>query len=131
MRKGFPQASDDEVLRRVQLAHAMLLTLRGVPVIYSGDEQGFAGRGGDQDSRQDMFASQVASYNVEALLGSSATTAVLTSTASVRPLDFAAERMRSDSRVFRRQPKVMTSSVIRRRPGRPPPSAGSPGRPSP
>ena len=37
--------------------------LRGVPVIYYGDEQGFVGRGGDQASRQDMFASQVASYN--------------------------------------------------------------------
>ena len=75
VRKGFPQASDEEVLRRVQLAHAMMLTLRGVPVIYSGDEQGFAGHGGDQDSRQDMFASQVASYNAETLLGSNATTA--------------------------------------------------------
>ncbi len=28
--------------------------------IYSGDEQGFAGDGGDQDAREDMFASQVA-----------------------------------------------------------------------
>ena len=36
-------------------AHAMLLTLRGVPVDYYGDEQGFAGTGGDKDARQDMF----------------------------------------------------------------------------
>ena len=45
-------------LKRDMLAHAMLLTLRGVPTIYSGDEQGFAGKGGDQDARQDMFAEQ-------------------------------------------------------------------------
>ena len=64
-----------EVLRRVLLAHAMLFTLRGVPVVYYGDEQGFAGRGGDQAARQDMFASQVASYNDEPLLGTADTTA--------------------------------------------------------
>jgi glycosidase len=57
------------------LAHAMLLTLRGVPTIYSGDEQGFAGKGGDQDARQDMFASKVASYNEQRLIGTRATTA--------------------------------------------------------
>jgi glycosidase len=64
-----------EVLRRVLLAHAMLFTLRGVPVVYYGDEQGFAGEGGDQAARQDMFASHVASYNSERLLGSGGTTA--------------------------------------------------------
>ena len=57
------------------LAHAMLLTLRGVPTIYYGDEQGFAGKGGDQAARQDMFPSKVASYNEESLIGTSATTA--------------------------------------------------------
>ena len=57
------------------LGHAMLLTLRGVPTIYSGDEQGFVGDGGDQDARQDMFASKVAIYNDDKLLGTTATTA--------------------------------------------------------
>ena len=57
-----PQVSDDEVLKRVSLAHAMLMTLRGVPVIYYGDEQGYAGTGNDQDARQDMFPSQTPSY---------------------------------------------------------------------
>lgn len=57
VRKDRPQASDAEVRSRVLLAHAMLMTLRGVPVIYYGDEQGFAGTGGDKDARQDMFAS--------------------------------------------------------------------------
>ena len=70
-----PGVSDEEALRRVLLAHAMLFTLRGVPVVYYGDEQGFAGRGGDQDARQDMFPSRVASYNGERLLGSGGTTA--------------------------------------------------------
>jgi glycosidase len=65
-----PGISDDETLRRVLLAHAILFTLRGVPVVYYGDEQGFAGQGGDQDARQDMFESQVASYRSERPLGS-------------------------------------------------------------
>lgn len=76
VRRFQPKASDDEALKRTMLAHAMLLTLRGVPTIYSGDEQGFVGKGGDQDARQDMFASKVASYNEERLLGSDRTTAV-------------------------------------------------------
>lgn len=75
VRRAFPAADDAEVLRRTILAHAMMFTLRGVPVIYAGDEQGFAGDGGDQDAREDMFASQVAVYNDNRLIGSSATTA--------------------------------------------------------
>jgi glycosidase len=75
IRKARPEASDDEVLKRDMLANAMLLTLRGVPTIYSGDEQGFVGKGGDQDARQDMFASKVATYNEDKLLGTTSTTA--------------------------------------------------------
>jgi glycosidase len=75
IRRARPNASDGEVLKRVMLANAMLLTLRGVPTVYSGDEQGFIGKGGDQDARQDMFASQVASYNEDKQLGTTATTA--------------------------------------------------------
>jgi glycosidase len=75
VRKAQPGASDEEVLRRVTLGYAMLMTLRGVPVIYYGDEQGFAGTGGDQDAREDMFASKTASYNAEKLIGTPATTA--------------------------------------------------------
>ncbi|HVI04645.1 MAG TPA: alpha-amylase family glycosyl hydrolase, partial [Sphingomicrobium sp.] len=70
-----PNAGADDLLKRDMLAHAMLLTLRGVPVIYYGDEQGFTGHGGDQASRQDMFASKVASYNDNKLIGTNATTA--------------------------------------------------------
>jgi glycosidase len=62
VREARPQASEAEVLSRVILANAMLFTLRGVPVVYYGDEQGFSGNGGDQDARQDMFASKVEAY---------------------------------------------------------------------
>lgn len=75
LRQARPDASDAEILSRLMLSNAMLLTLRGVPTIYSGDEQGFAGDGNDQDAREDMFASQVASYNDNKLVGTNATTA--------------------------------------------------------
>jgi neopullulanase len=75
VRKAFPNASDDEVFKRVRLAHAMMFTLRGVPILYSGDEQGFAGDGWDQDAREDMFASKTAVYNDNKLIGTTSTTA--------------------------------------------------------
>ena len=75
VRQGNPNASDAEVLKRVILGHAIMFFSRGTPVIYYGDEQGFAGDGGDQDAREDMFASRVAIYNDNKLVGSSATTA--------------------------------------------------------
>lgn len=68
--------SDDDILARVKLANAMMFTLRGAPTIYSGDEQGFVGDGRDQDAREDMFASKVAIYNDNKLLGTSSTNAV-------------------------------------------------------
>jgi glycosidase len=75
VRKGMPKASDAEILQRVELGYAMLLTLRGVPTIYYGDEQGFVSTGNDQLAREDMFASKVAAYNAETLLGTTKTTA--------------------------------------------------------
>lgn len=75
VRKDRPGIDDGELLARVELAHVMLMTLRGAPVIYSGDEQGFVGDGHDQDAREDMFPSRTASYNDNRLLGTSATTA--------------------------------------------------------
>jgi glycosidase len=56
-------------LAKDTFAHALMYTLRGQPVVYYGDEQGFIGDGGDKDARQDMFASQVASYNDDAMIG--------------------------------------------------------------
>lgn len=75
VRQANPLASNDEQLRRVALGQAMLLLLRGVPTLYSGDEQGFVGDGGDQDAREDMFPSKVAVYNDNILLGTRRTTA--------------------------------------------------------
>lgn len=66
---------DDEMVQRLIAAHAIMMFARGVPVIYYGDEQGFVGDGHDQDARQDMFASRVASYNDDVLAGTSATSA--------------------------------------------------------
>ena len=65
----------DELLSRTLLAHAMLMTLRGAPVIYYGDEQGFVGAGGDQLAREDIFPSQTAVYNAIPLIGTDKTTA--------------------------------------------------------
>jgi neopullulanase len=75
VRRINPKADEAEVLDRVMLGHAMLLLLRGVPTIYSGDEQGFVSDEGDQGAREDMFASKVAVYNDNKLLGTSKTTA--------------------------------------------------------
>jgi pullulanase-type alpha-1,6-glucosidase len=63
-------------LRRDQLAHELMFLTRGQPVIYSGDEQGFTGPGGDKDARQDMFASRSADYLDDDLLGTDRTHAV-------------------------------------------------------
>ena len=70
-----PEISADEMLARTKLAHAMLLSLRGSPVIYYGAEQGFVGDGNDQAAREDMFPSRTDSYNDNDLLGTDATTA--------------------------------------------------------
>jgi glycosidase len=64
-----PTASDDELLTRDILAHALLLFTRGIPVIYYGDEQGFTGKGGDAAARQDMFGSKVPDFVQEKRLG--------------------------------------------------------------
>ncbi len=68
-------AADAEWLARDQMAHAMMFFARGIPIVYYGDEQGFTGDGGDKDARQDMFPSQVPSYNDDNLIGTDATTA--------------------------------------------------------
>jgi len=63
-------------LRRDQLAHELMFLTRGQPVVYSGDEQGFTGPGGDKDARQDMFASKSPDYLDDDLLGTDRTHAV-------------------------------------------------------
>ena len=73
MRTANPNAEDAEILKRVLLGHALMFTMRGVPTVYSGDEQGFAGDGWDQDARETLFASKVAVYLDNTLVGTSAT----------------------------------------------------------
>ncbi|MGH3339918.1 MAG: alpha amylase C-terminal domain-containing protein, partial [Propionibacteriaceae bacterium] len=68
-----PAASEDELLARDRLAHELMYFSRGNPVIYYGDEQGFTGTGGDQLARQTMFASKVADYLDDDLLGTNRT----------------------------------------------------------
>ncbi len=75
LKEDRPGISQDELLQRVLLGHAMMLSLRGSPVIYYGDEQGFVGDGNDQAAREDMMPSRTASYNDNALIGTDATTA--------------------------------------------------------
>ncbi|MFB7515901.1 pullulanase-type alpha-1,6-glucosidase [Streptomyces sp. NPDC056144] len=57
-----PNASDAELVRRARLANELMFLSRGNPVIYSGDEQGYTGAGGDKDARQPLFASRIADY---------------------------------------------------------------------
>ncbi|MCW8092652.1 pullulanase-type alpha-1,6-glucosidase [Alteromonas sp. ASW11-130] len=73
--ESIPGRSEEEKLARAKLAQSMLYFTRGVPVMYYGDEQGFTGDGGDAEAREDMFASQVAEYNDNNLIGTDATTA--------------------------------------------------------
>jgi pullulanase-type alpha-1,6-glucosidase len=75
VRNDNPGASDAELVARLALGQALNFFTRGRPVVYYGDEQGFVGDGGDQDARQNMFPSQVASYNDDDLIGTDATTA--------------------------------------------------------
>ncbi|GIF08130.1 pullulanase-type alpha-1,6-glucosidase [Actinoplanes siamensis] len=69
-------ATADTRLKRDQLAHELMFLTRGQPVVYSGDEQGFTGPGGDKDARQDMFASRTADYLDDDLIGTDRTHAV-------------------------------------------------------
>ncbi len=67
--KAHPAAGDAELLARSKLAHALMMFSRGVPTLYYGDEQGFAGEGGYGGGRQDMWESQVEAYRNEPRLG--------------------------------------------------------------
>ncbi|WP_439590908.1 pullulanase-type alpha-1,6-glucosidase [Microbacterium sp.] len=51
-----------DALQRDELAHELMYLTRGQPVVYYGDEQGFAGAGGDKDARQSLFATQTDAY---------------------------------------------------------------------
>ncbi len=69
-RIGYFLRDSGAVLERDELAHDLLFLSRGQPVVYYGDEQGFAGVGDgkDKNSRQTLFASQVAEYQNQTLV---------------------------------------------------------------
>jgi glycosidase len=69
IRRNESTTSPAEELARAGLALGLLLTVRGTPVLYYGDEQGFAGKGDDYAARQDMFASQTEEYANERHIG--------------------------------------------------------------
>ena len=56
-------------LKRDQLAHALLFTIRGVPMVYYGDEFGLTG-GGDKEARQDLFPTKVSAWQDQFRIGS-------------------------------------------------------------
>ena len=64
------KASKD-LLARTELAHALMYLSRGIPVVYYGDEVGMtgSGNGGDQQARQDMFATNVEIWKTEKRIG--------------------------------------------------------------
>ncbi|GAA2642838.1 pullulanase-type alpha-1,6-glucosidase [Streptomyces spororaveus] len=69
LKQDRPGAAEQELLERYRLANELMFFARGNPVIYSGDEQGFTGAGGDKDARQPLFATQVADYLDDDQLG--------------------------------------------------------------
>ncbi|WP_432116260.1 pullulanase-type alpha-1,6-glucosidase [Streptomyces sp. S1] len=73
LKQDNPNATDAELLKRARLANELMFLSRGNPVIYSGDEQGFTGAGGDKDARQPLFASKAADYLDDDQLGTDRT----------------------------------------------------------
>ncbi|MCY0939450.1 pullulanase-type alpha-1,6-glucosidase [Streptomyces sp. H34-S4] len=73
LKQDRPGAGEQELLDRYRLANELMFLSRGNPVIYSGDEQGFTGAGGDKDARQPLFASRAADYLDDDQLGTART----------------------------------------------------------
>ncbi len=69
-RVGFFMNNTKNPLERDELAHELMYLTRGQPVVYYGDEQGFAGAGDgkDKNSRQSLFGTQVAEYAEQTLV---------------------------------------------------------------
>nr|WP_323446338.1 pullulanase-type alpha-1,6-glucosidase [Streptomyces sp. YSPA8] len=73
LKQDNPKATDAELVRRARLANELMFLSRGNPVVYSGDEQGFTGAGGDKDARQPLFASATPDYLDDDQLGTDRT----------------------------------------------------------
>ncbi|WP_168200507.1 alpha-amylase family glycosyl hydrolase [Allokutzneria sp. NRRL B-24872] len=75
LQRDRPGIGAQELLDRLRLGNALLYLWRGNPVVYYGDEQGFAGTGGDADARQDMFPTKVAEHLGQTQVGTASTPA--------------------------------------------------------
>ncbi|MFF9341891.1 pullulanase-type alpha-1,6-glucosidase [Streptomyces sp. NPDC014773] len=73
LKQDNPNASDAELVRRATLANELMFLSRGNPVVYSGDEQGYTGAGGDKDARQPLFGTGIADYLDDDQLGTDRT----------------------------------------------------------
>ncbi|MFT3861868.1 alpha-amylase family glycosyl hydrolase [Micropruina sp.] len=73
LRVDTPEQPDWALLRRLNVANAVLFFSRGNPIVYYGDEQGFVGNGNDTGARESLFASKVPEYAEETLLGTDRT----------------------------------------------------------
>ncbi|MET4226044.1 pullulanase-type alpha-1,6-glucosidase [Oerskovia enterophila] len=69
-RIGYLLQTTGDAQRRDELAHDLMYLTRGQPVVYYGDEQGFAGAGDgkDKNARQSLFATQVDEYADQKLI---------------------------------------------------------------
>jgi glycosidase len=69
LKRDNPNADPALMCNMFLLGQELLLTARGQPVIYYGDEQGMVGTGNDMGAREDMFASRAPKFMGLALLG--------------------------------------------------------------
>jgi glycosidase len=69
LKEDNPNADSRQMCDLLLLGQELLLTARGQPVIYYGDEQGMVGTGNDMGAREDMFASRAPKFRDLALLG--------------------------------------------------------------
>lgn len=70
---GSPGARPEVLEEKVLLGFDLLFLTRGIPVVYYGDEQGFAGVGGDKSARQTMFPATASEFVDQDTIGSDAT----------------------------------------------------------
>jgi alpha-amylase len=70
-----PFMGEDQKIDLMEFGHACIMFLRGQPIIYYGDEQGFVGTGTFGGAREDMLPGQTQAYNSVDLIGTDATTA--------------------------------------------------------
>jgi glycosidase len=68
-----PNARPEVVEESMLLGFDLLFLTRGMPVVYYGDEQGFAGLGGDKSARQTMFPATATEFIDQDTIGSDAT----------------------------------------------------------